>query len=511
MRNTFNKKRILVIVSIVWIGIFFGNSCIPKLNQSIADLGLAAYLSKTLSISSISPNQSNAEIPIFTPPAGIYTTDQMIALNTATVGATIYYTLDGTTPTSSSTVYTEVIPITGNGTSQTINAIATKAGIAESQIGRASYLIHYNAIATPTFTPPAGTYTTDQTITLNTTTEGATIYYTLDGTTPTSSSTVYKVAIPITGNGTSQTIKAIAIKAEVSSQIGLALYKISTLTNFSTTTNTSGVTNFPLSGPFVFDFSEAIDVGSIVVNSTIGSTSCTGSVQVSQDNFATCISLKAPTLGNGGKQLIVTPLPFMRPLQTYKVRITTALKSFQGVNLGAEFTTDSYTTKDVGKWVFVAGFNGNIHYCTLNQTNGTLGTVTSVAASVNTGFIALEPSGKFVFAHPNNSTPLFYASINQTTGAIPAPSSVANVANVANGGLAYHPTLPILYATAASQIRPFSINTVSGLPTVGSVLPGGTANNIGIVIHPSAKFLYWGTSGSGNSVYSAQIATDMET
>ena len=115
----------------------FWECCIPKLNQSIADLGLAAYLSKNLSISIISPNQSNAEIPIFTPPAGIYTTDQTITLSTTTEGATIYYTLDGTMPTSLSTVYKVAIPITGNGTSQTIKAIAIKAEVS-SQIGVAT-------------------------------------------------------------------------------------------------------------------------------------------------------------------------------------------------------------------------------------------------------------------------------------------------------------------------------------------------------------------------------------
>jgi len=272
-----------------------------------------------------------------------------------------------------------------------------------------------------------------------------------------------------------------------------------------TSTSTSAVTNFPVSGPFVFDFTAAIDGASVVVNSSIASNACTGSVQVSLDNFATCVSLKAPALGKAGTQLVVTPLPFMKPLQTYRVRITTALRSFQGVNLDAEFTTGTYTTKDVGKWVFVAGFGGNIHYCTLNQTNGTLGTLNSVSAPNQTQFVALEPSGKFVFAQPNNDTTLYYAVINQTTGAIAAP---ANVTSPDNNGLAYHPTLPILYATVASQIHPFSINAVSGLPTAGSVLAGGTANNIGIVIHPTGKFLYWGTSGGSNNIYSAQIAAD---
>jgi len=137
--------------------------------------------------------------------------------------------------------------------------------------------------------------------------------------------------------------------------------------------------------------------------------------------------------------------------------------------------------------------------------NGTLGAVNSVAAAGQTQFIALEPNGKFLFAHPNNTANLFYASINQGTGAITAPP---NVANASNSGLAYHPTLPILYTTIASQVKRFSINTVSGLPTAGPTLAGSSANNIGLVIHPSAKFIYWGMSGGGNNVFSAEIAAD---
>ena len=40
-------------------------------------------------------------------------------------------------------------------------------------------------VATPTFSPPGGTYTTTQSVTLATTTAGASIRYTLDGSTPT--------------------------------------------------------------------------------------------------------------------------------------------------------------------------------------------------------------------------------------------------------------------------------------------------------------------------------------
>lgn len=275
--------------------------------------------------------------------------------------------------------------------------------------------------------------------------------------------------------------------------------------NFTVDLSSIGGSNYSLSNAIYADFNIAADLGSLTANTTVGSTACTGAVQVSKDNFQTCISLKAMSLLNDGKRLAIYPTPAYLPNTTYQLKITTAAKSYQGGALSSDAVSSTYTTKDAGKWVFVAGFSGSIFYCTLNQTTGVLGAVNSVTAVGQTQFLALEPTGKFVFAHPNNSSSLYYASINQTTG---VPAATASVTNAANAGLAYHPTLPILYTTIASQIKPFSINTVSGLPTAGSALSAGTASNIGITIHPTAKFLYWGTSGGGNNVYSAQIATD---
>ena len=64
-------------------------------------------------------------------------------------------------------------------------------------------------VATPTANPGAGTYTAAQSVTLSTTTEGATIYYTTDGTDPTTSSTEYSSAISISAT---TTLKAFAVK-----------------------------------------------------------------------------------------------------------------------------------------------------------------------------------------------------------------------------------------------------------------------------------------------------------
>lgn len=63
--------------------------------------------------------------------------------------------------------------------------------------------------AVPTFSPAGGTYTTAQNVTISSTTEGATIYYTTNGDVPTTNSTIYSAAIPV---NSTQTIMAIAVK-----------------------------------------------------------------------------------------------------------------------------------------------------------------------------------------------------------------------------------------------------------------------------------------------------------
>ena len=78
-------------------------------------------------------------------------------------------------------------------------------------------------VAAPTFTPAAGNYTAAQSVTLATTTEGATIYYTIDGTEPTAESLIYQNPIEIAEN---TTIKAIAVLGENVSAVSTANYEI---------------------------------------------------------------------------------------------------------------------------------------------------------------------------------------------------------------------------------------------------------------------------------------------
>lgn len=82
-----------------------------------------------------------------------------------------------------------------------------------------------NTVATPTISPSGGNFTTSVSVTISTTTNGASIYYTTDGSTPTSASSLYTSAITISS---SITLKAIAILSSYTdSNIASALFTVS--------------------------------------------------------------------------------------------------------------------------------------------------------------------------------------------------------------------------------------------------------------------------------------------
>ncbi len=264
------------------------------------------------------------------------------------------------------------------------------------------------------------------------------------------------------------------------------------------------VANFPVSGPFTVDFTVAIDTASISANTSIGSTFCLGSVQVSLDNFASCLSLKTPTLSNDGTRLNIVPLPFLKPLTTYKVRITTGLRSYQGVALGSEYTSTTYTTKDIGKWVFTGNFtSANLSYATLNQTTGNVSTFLTVPNGSLTIPVAMDPNGKVLVSSTNSGTSLNYSSINQSTG---VPSTGSTYADVTfNRGFVYHPTLSVLYGAANnSTVTQYSINMSTGAPLSAANLALSGSAPSGIGIHPNGKYVYVSSSGD-NQIYVAQV------
>ncbi len=146
---------------------------------------------------------STTAAPALSLAAGIYPAAQTLTITDATPGATIYYTLDGTAPTTASTKYTATLAVAAT---ETVSAIAVLAGNYDSPVTSAHYLIQQQAAA-PVFSMPTGTYSNPVTTTITSSSPGTTIYFTINGTTPTTASAKYTG--PITNQNT-RTLKAIS-------------------------------------------------------------------------------------------------------------------------------------------------------------------------------------------------------------------------------------------------------------------------------------------------------------
>lgn len=156
--------------------------------------------------------------PTFSPEGGSFSANVTVTVATATAGATIHYTTNGVDPVDTD-------PTVGSGgtvsisQTTTLKARAWMAGMATSSVHGATYTL---TAGTPSFSPGTGTYATAQTVTLSTSTAGATIRYTTDGTTPTAASPVYTAALTIS---TGTTVKAIALKTNwTTSAVASATY-----------------------------------------------------------------------------------------------------------------------------------------------------------------------------------------------------------------------------------------------------------------------------------------------
>ena len=169
--------------------------------------------------------------PVVTPSvaAGSYSSAQSVKLTVTDdtdAAPKLYYTTDGTTPTSSSAAYTAgaAIAISKSATLQVLAVDAT----GNSKVYSYAYVIKSADTTAPVVTASvaAGTYAAAQSVTLTVsddTDSAPALYYTTDGTTPTTSSTKYTTAIAISA---SATLKVLAVDASANSKVYSYAYVI---------------------------------------------------------------------------------------------------------------------------------------------------------------------------------------------------------------------------------------------------------------------------------------------
>jgi endoglucanase len=137
------------------------------------------------------PSMSSADAPTFTPNGGTYTNSISVTLASTTPGATIYYTTNGTAPTTSS----PSVPSGGSATlaqpfSNNVRAFAAAAGYADSGVSTSAVfaVVAMPVAGAPSFNPNGGTYTSSVQVALASTTTGVQVHYTTDGSQPTTNS-----------------------------------------------------------------------------------------------------------------------------------------------------------------------------------------------------------------------------------------------------------------------------------------------------------------------------------
>ena len=185
-----------------------------------------------------------AAAPMFSPGGESFTGSVSVTITDTTPNSSIYYTTNGSTPTTSSTPYTGPITVTS---SETINAIANASGYTQSSVASETYNLQTptQAVA-PTFSPLPGTYSSTQSVTLSSTATGAAIYYTTNGSTPTSSSTRYTGPISVSST---ETIEAITVA-----------------TGYTNSSVSSGVFTINASGGTGVNLGSGFTAGAMVLN-----------------------------------------------------------------------------------------------------------------------------------------------------------------------------------------------------------------------------------------------------
>jgi hypothetical protein len=160
-------------------------------NSSVASASFT-YTVETVATPTITPNGGELKYG-----------NNTVTIACATDGATIYYTTNGATPTTSSTKYTGAFTLTSNAT---VKAIAVKTGWNNSSVASASFTYTVETVATPVIAPNGGEIEAGTTISISCATSGATIYYSTNGAEPT---TVYSAPFAL---NEAATVKAVAKK-----------------------------------------------------------------------------------------------------------------------------------------------------------------------------------------------------------------------------------------------------------------------------------------------------------
>jgi hypothetical protein len=471
-----------------------------------------------------STSTPTAATPTFSPAAGTYSSAQTVTVSSATPSATIYYTTNGTTPTTGSAVYSG--PITVSST-ETLQAIAVATGYSTSATGSAAYIINLTQAATPTFSPAAGTYSSAQTVTIGTATPSATIYYTTNGSTPTTSSSVYSSPITVSA---SETLEAIAVATGYStSATGSAAYTINltqaatptfspaagtyssaqtvtvssatpSATIYYTTNGTAPTTSSAVySGPITVSSSETVEA---IAVATGYSNSATGSASYTINLAQAATPTFSPAAGTYSSAQTVT-IGTVTPLATiYYTTNGTAPTTSSAVYSGPITVSSSETVQAIAVATgYSTSATGSASY-TINLTQAATPTFSPAAgtySSAQTVTIGTATPSATIYYTTNGATPTTSSAVYSGPITVSATETVEAIAVATS------------YSTSATGSASYTISLTQTATPTFSPAAGTYSSSQTVTIGtatPSAT-IYYTTNGTtpttSSAVYSGPI------
>eukprot|EP00961_Rhodomonas_salina_P286452 3870462-Rhodomonas_salina.2 len=136
--------------------------------------------------------------PAITPDGGHFLNSVEVRMGKAEANVEVFWTLDGTTPSATSSRYTGPILLQTSGV--VVSAIAIAPGQASSHVNTSRPFIISSR--PPTIEPDGGSFTSDATVVLASPDPDASVYYTTDGSTPSQASVQYHGPFPLSKSGT---------------------------------------------------------------------------------------------------------------------------------------------------------------------------------------------------------------------------------------------------------------------------------------------------------------------
>lgn len=209
-------------------------------------------------------------------------------------------------------------------------------------------------------------------------------------------------------------------------------------------------------------FSDAISAATLSTN-VVPSSACSGSVQISSDDFTTCAMMTntSGTLSNGDKTVTFTPVN-MYGLRPFKLRATASIKSASGIAL-PQYTqsTSTYTTGFI-----YANQNASaaLVQLTMNPLTGVVTANGTVATGTSPRGVVVSPDGRFVFAGVLGGPVGVYAYTVNANGTLSPVNNQPFNSMTSLEGLIMHPSGKFFYAlsTASDEIARVTFDSTTG-------------------------------------------------